>query len=46
MRDSRARLGLERLVLFTGERSTAARSLYESLGFRRIGEFGLFFAES
>jgi uncharacterized protein len=44
MRDCRARLGLERLVLFTAESNTPARALYESLGFRQVGEFGLFFA--
>src|SRR5688500_1232164 len=31
-RDSRARLGLSRLLLFTGEANLGARALYESLG--------------
>jgi predicted GNAT family acetyltransferase len=44
MHDTRARLGLTRLALFTGERSTPARTLYESLGFCQVGEFALFFA--
>jgi predicted GNAT family acetyltransferase len=35
--------GLERLILFTGERNTAARALYRSLGFETIGEFALLF---
>jgi len=34
---------LGRLILFTGERNTAAQALYESLGFSRCGEFALFF---
>ena len=41
--DSAGRLGLKRLILFTGEENLAAQSLYESLGFRVIGHIGLFF---
>lgn len=33
----------QKLILFTGEKNKAARSLYESLGFVEIGSFGLFF---
>jgi ribosomal protein S18 acetylase RimI-like enzyme len=36
---------LRRLFLFTGERNRAAQRLYESLGFRRIGEFALLFGK-
>ena len=43
IRDSGSRLGLERLILFTGEDNLAAQGLYESLGFRGIGHVGLFF---
>jgi GNAT superfamily N-acetyltransferase len=32
---------LERLILFTGEHNTAARHLYETLGFTTIGDFAL-----
>ena len=39
--DCRKRLGFEKLVLFTGEDNTAARKLYESLGFQVAGAFGL-----
>jgi predicted GNAT family acetyltransferase len=44
MRDARLQ-GLERLFLFTGEENTAARRMYESLGFESFGHFGLFFGE-
>ena len=43
IQDARDCLGLEKLILFTGERNFAARCLYESLGFTIIGYFGLFF---
>lgn len=33
----------EKLILFTGASNRAAQGLYESLGFARIGEFGLLF---
>jgi RimJ/RimL family protein N-acetyltransferase len=36
-------LRLRKLILFTGENNVAAQGLYESLGFRRIGEFALLF---
>jgi ribosomal protein S18 acetylase RimI-like enzyme len=39
--DCRKRLGFGKLVLFTGEDNTAARKLYESLGFQVAGAFGL-----
>ena len=39
--DCRKRLRFEKLVLFTGEDNTAARKLYESLGFEAAGAFGL-----
>jgi ribosomal protein S18 acetylase RimI-like enzyme len=39
--DCRKRLGFEKLILFTGEDNTAARKLYESLGFQVAGAFGL-----
>jgi predicted GNAT family acetyltransferase len=34
---------LQEIILFTGEGNLAARSLYESLGFTVIGNYGLFF---
>jgi RimJ/RimL family protein N-acetyltransferase len=43
MYDAFHRYRLERLILFTGEDNRAARRLYESLGFRVIGYFGLLF---
>jgi ribosomal protein S18 acetylase RimI-like enzyme len=36
-------LGLQKLILFTGENNIAAQGLYRSLGFRRLGEFALLF---
>jgi ribosomal protein S18 acetylase RimI-like enzyme len=45
MEESHDRLGFEKLVLFTGEGNTAARGLYESLGFEAVGEFGLLLGE-
>jgi predicted GNAT family acetyltransferase len=39
--DCRTRLGFDRVVLFTGEDNTAARKLYESVGFEVGGHFGL-----
>lgn len=41
--DSATTLGLRKLILFTGENNAGARRLYESLGFRRGGEFALMF---
>jgi ribosomal protein S18 acetylase RimI-like enzyme len=35
--------GLTRLLLFTGENNDAALSLYDSLGFVRVGAFALCF---
>jgi predicted GNAT family acetyltransferase len=43
--DSRQVHQLDRLFLFTGEENIPARRLYESLGFDRVGYFGLFFGE-
>lgn len=37
------RLGLRKLVLFTGEHQVPAWSMYESLGFARTGDFGMVF---
>lgn len=34
---------LKRLILFTGENNQSARELYESMGFKDIGHFGLIF---
>ena len=41
MEDCRAHHRFEKLILFTGEDNQAARRLYESLGFRAAGAFGL-----
>jgi predicted GNAT family acetyltransferase len=41
IQDCRKRLGFDKLILFTGEDNTAARRLYESLGFEAAGSFGL-----
>jgi predicted GNAT family acetyltransferase len=35
--------GLRKLVLFTGEENFAAQALYQSMGFARLGHFGLLF---
>jgi predicted GNAT family acetyltransferase len=43
MRDTWQRHRLDRLILFTGEHNRAACALYESLGFRPRGYFGLLF---
>lgn len=43
--DGRIIKHLEKIILFTGEDNFAAISLYESLGFKRIGYFGLLFGE-
>lgn len=45
VRDARLVHDLERLFLFTGENNTAARRLYEALGFESFGHFGLFFGQ-
>jgi predicted GNAT family acetyltransferase len=42
MVDCRLNHHFERLVLFTGEDNSAARRLYEALGFEASGAFGLF----
>jgi RimJ/RimL family protein N-acetyltransferase len=39
--DCYERLGFQKLVLFTGEDNTAARRVYESIGFEPAGSFGL-----
>lgn len=45
LQDSRDVHHLDRLFLFTGEENSAARKLYESVGFETFGHFGLFFGE-
>lgn len=45
LKDSRRIHNLDRIFLFTDEGNTAARTLYESVGFERFGYFGLFFGE-
>ncbi|MCB9024775.1 MAG: GNAT family N-acetyltransferase [Bdellovibrionaceae bacterium] len=37
---------LDTLILFTGEKNYAAQSLYEVLGFKQMGYFGLIFGEN
>jgi predicted GNAT family acetyltransferase len=34
--------GIEKVVLFTGKQNSAARELYEALGFESIGDYALF----
>jgi predicted GNAT family acetyltransferase len=41
IQDCRKRLRFAKLILFTGEDNTAARRLYEALGFEAAGGFGL-----
>ncbi len=43
LEDASLHLGLKKLILFTGEHNEAARRLYESIGFSKIGYFGLLF---
>jgi RimJ/RimL family protein N-acetyltransferase len=43
LKDASLHLGLRKLILFTGEHNEAARRLYESIGFFKIGYFGLLF---
>jgi predicted GNAT family acetyltransferase len=43
--DCRTRLGFQKVVLFTGEDNTAARRLYDSVGFQAAGSFGLLLGE-
>ncbi|MCA9727035.1 MAG: GNAT family N-acetyltransferase [Candidatus Eisenbacteria bacterium] len=43
LQESRDRLELDTLILFTGETNVGACALYEKLGFARIGHFGLLF---
>jgi ribosomal protein S18 acetylase RimI-like enzyme len=45
IQDCRKRLRFDKLILFTGEDNTAARRLYESLGFEAAGGFGLLLGE-
>lgn len=44
LEDSRSHHGLQRMILFTGEKNIAAQKVYEGLGFERIGHFGIFLA--
>lgn len=44
MADCRLIHGIQRMILFTGQKSVAAQGLYESLGYQRIGYFGLIFS--
>lgn len=41
--DGKINKHLEKVILFTGEDNYAAIRLYENIGFKRIGYFGLFF---
>jgi predicted GNAT family acetyltransferase len=34
-------MGVGRSILFTGRDNAAARRAYESIGYRRIGDYGL-----
>lgn len=43
--DSHTKLGLRKLILFTGEKNNAAQALYDGLGFMRIGHFGMLIGE-
>lgn len=43
MYDGKVKKHLDRLILCTGEDNFRARNLYESLGFKKIGYFGLLF---
>ena len=43
IRDAATRHGVDLLILFTGEDDVGPQVLYESLGFVRVGHFGLFF---
>lgn len=43
--DAAGPLALHTLVLFTGETNHAAQHMYESLGFERIGHYGLIFGQ-
>jgi predicted GNAT family acetyltransferase len=45
IRDSIQIHKIEKLILFTQEDNRPARTLYESLGFKQIGEFGLILGE-
>lgn len=44
MHDSYLEHGLEKMILFTGAKNTAAQKLYESLGYEAIGHFALLFS--
>jgi len=35
-------LGIDTMILFTGQENAAARALYEGLGYKEIGRFGLY----
>jgi uncharacterized protein len=43
--DGKVNKNLKKIILFTGINNTAAIGLYEGLGFKRIGYFGLLFGE-
>lgn len=36
---------LKKIILFTSEKNVAAKRLYESLGFKQIGDFAIFFCK-
>lgn len=36
--------GLTKLILFTGENNVGAQKLYESLGYEKVGYFGMIFS--
>ncbi len=44
--DAKHKLGLRKLIIFTGEDNVAARRVYESLGAHHKGYFALLFGES
>lgn len=44
MRDCFLKHGITKMILFTGETNIAAQRLYESLGYERIGHFGIIFS--
>jgi RimJ/RimL family protein N-acetyltransferase len=44
MADCYNELGIGRMILFTAEDNTGAQRLYESLGFLRVGHFGMIFS--
>ncbi|MBT3585572.1 MAG: GNAT family N-acetyltransferase [Halobacteriovoraceae bacterium] len=38
-------LGIEKMILFTSQTSLAAQSVYQSMGFKIIGNYGMYFAK-